>query len=234
MLARMPEPAFQDELDSGLRKRGSATERFCAVTREVKPVDELIRFALGPEGIVPDIKRKLPGRGLWISADRTTLEHAVARNVFARGFKRDIRVTPDLVQQTEQLLVQATLDALAIAGKSGLVAAGFSKAEAALARKPVVALLHASEAAADGIAKLRAALRQRPDAEQVAVVTAFSSAQLDLALGRTNVVHASLLAGPASDSFLARFARLRHFRNGEKGEAAKAAHGTDRIRNRNG
>jgi len=123
----MPEPAPQKELDSGPRQGGSDTERFCAATRTVKPVDELIRFALGPDGVVPDIKRKLPGRGLWITADRMTLDHAVARNVFARGFKRDVGVTADLVQQTERLLLRAVLDALAIAGKSGLVAAGFSQ-----------------------------------------------------------------------------------------------------------
>jgi hypothetical protein len=221
MLARMPEPTIQDELDTGPRKSGSGAERFCAATRTVKPVDELIRFALGPEGIVPDIKRKLPGRGLWVTADRATLESAVARNVFARGFKRDIRVTPDLVQQTERLLVRAALDALAIAGKSGLVAAGFSKVEAALARKTVVGLLHASDAKPAGVAKLKGALRQRPDAERIVVVTDFSSAQLDLALGRSNVVHAALLAGPASDSFLARCARLGRFRTGETGESGQ-------------
>jgi hypothetical protein len=222
MLARMPEPTIQDELDTGPRKSGSGAERFCAATRKVKPVDELIRFALGPEGIVPDIKRKLPGRGLWVTADRTTLENAVARNIFARGFKRDIRVPPDLVQQTERLLIRATLDALAIAGKSGLVAAGFSKAEAALARKTVVGLLHACDARLDGVAKLRGALRQRPDAERIVIVTDFSSAQLDLALGRSNVVHAALLAGPASDSFLARFARLERFRTGETGQSGQS------------
>jgi predicted RNA-binding protein YlxR (DUF448 family) len=222
MLARMPQPEIQSELDSGPRKSGSATERFCAATRRVKPVDDLIRFALGPEGVVPDIKRKLPGRGLWITADKATLEHAVSRNVFARGFKRDVRTAPDLVQQTERLLVQAALDALAIAGKSGLVAAGFSKVEAALARKPVVALLHAADASPDGMAKLKSALRHRPDAEQVAVIAEFSSAQLDLALGRTNVVHASLLAGPASNSFLTRYARLKRFRTGETAERGRA------------
>ena len=85
----------------------------------VKPVDELIRFVVGPHGVVADLKRKLPGRGLWISADRHTLKDAVARNVFARGFKRELRVSQALVEETERLLVRAALDALAIAGKAG-------------------------------------------------------------------------------------------------------------------
>jgi predicted RNA-binding protein YlxR (DUF448 family) len=225
MLARMLETTAQnerdDELDAGPRHRGPVTERFCAATRTVKPIDDLIRFVAEPQGIVPDLKRKLPGRGLWITADRATLEQAVARNVFARGFKRDIRVAPDLAAQTERLLVRAALDAFAIAGKSGLVATGFSKVEAALARGKVAGLLHASDAGTDGVSKLAGALRQRPDADQVAVVTAFTTAQLDLALGRSNVVHAALLAGPASDGFLTRFARLERFRTGMTGECGR-------------
>src|SRR5262245_30119932 len=100
MLAR----THDEELDTGPRKSGPGSERLCAVSREVKPVDELIRFVVGPEGVVPDLKRKLPGRGLWITADRATLKDAVAKNVFARGFKREIRVTPDLIELTERLL----------------------------------------------------------------------------------------------------------------------------------
>jgi predicted RNA-binding protein YlxR (DUF448 family) len=212
--------AHHDELDAGPHKGGRGSERLCAVTRSVKPVDALIRFVVGPDGtVLPDLKRKLPGRGLWISADRATLNEAVARKAFARGFKRDVRVAPDLADQTDHLLVRAALDALAIAGKSGLVAAGFAKTEAAIAHEAVVGLLHASDAGADGTAKLAAALRRhRADPEQVTVIAAFSSAQLDLALGRSNVVHAALLAGPANDTFLARFTRLERFRAGEQGE----------------
>ena len=81
---------------------------------------------------MPDLKRKLPGRGIWITADQAALTEAVSRKVFARGFKREVRIAPDLPDLTERLLVRAALDALAIAGKSGLVAAGFAKVEAAL------------------------------------------------------------------------------------------------------
>jgi predicted RNA-binding protein YlxR (DUF448 family) len=212
------QPATQhDELDAGPRSRGAGAERFCVATRTVKPVDELIRFVVGPDGVVADVKRKLPGRGLWITADRTTLRDAITKKLFARGFKRDVRVAPELVEQTERLLVRSALDALAIAGKSGLVAAGFGKAEAALNRERVIGLVHAAEAKPDGMSKLRSALRQREDGETIAVVTTFTSAQLDLALGRANVVHAALLAGPASDTFLARLQRLERFRIGKAG-----------------
>jgi len=123
------------------------------------------------------------------------------------------------VDLTERLLVRAALDALAIAGKAGAVVAGFAKVEAALTHDKVAALLHGSDARPDGVKKLGGVLHQRPDADDVITVTAFSSAELDLALGRSNVVHAALLAGPASNTFLARFHRLERFRTGKPGES---------------
>src|SRR5262249_1279323 len=116
------------------------------------------------------------------------------------------------------LLERAALDALAIARKAGLVAMGFGKVEAVLAREPVIALIHAAEAAPNGITKLNAALRQSRQAGSTAVIRILSMAQLDLALGRPNVVHAALLAGPASENFMARLRRLECFRTGEPGE----------------
>ncbi len=136
----------------------------------------------------------------------------MARRAFARGFKRDVKVPPDLADATERLLVRAVLDALAIAGKAGLVVSGFAKVEAALCRDRVTALFHSAEAARDGINKLKGPLMSRPDAERIAVIRAFETGQLDLALGRSNVVHAALLAGTASDTLLARWTRLERFR----------------------
>src|ERR1700722_11826370 len=79
--------------------------RMGAVSREVRPVSELIRFVVGPDGTaVPDVKNKLPGRGLWVTATRQALDEAVKRKVFARGFKRDVRLPPNLAEQTEQAL----------------------------------------------------------------------------------------------------------------------------------
>ena len=226
MLARTP----NDELDAGPRKGGPGTERLCAVTRAVKPVDDLIRFVVGPDGVVADLKRKLPGRVLWITADRAALKDAVTRNVFARGFKREVRVAPELVDQTERLLVRSALDALAIAGKAALVVTGFAKVETAINRDLIVGLLHASDASADGVSKLAGVLRRRDGSEGIAVIKAFTSAQLDLALGRSNVVHAALLAGPANDTFLARFLRLERFRAGETGQGGHQG-GSGRERN---
>ncbi len=213
--------AQQTDFDTGPRSVGAGTERLCAVSREVKPVSEMIRFVLGPDGgAVPDLKRKLPGRGIWITAAKATLAEAIRRGAFSRGFGRPVKIPPDLVEMTERLLERSALDALAIAGKAGQVVAGFSKVEAALARDQVVGMLHARDAAADGIRKIAGAMRRQTEAQgrEIAVVSVFATGQLDLALGRPNVVHAALLAGPATQTFLARCALLDRFRAGEPGQ----------------
>jgi uncharacterized protein len=212
--------ATETELDRGPRDRG--VERMCVATRTVRPVADLIRFVVGPDGeeAVPDLKHKLPGRGVWVTATQCALEDAVKRKAFGRGFKREVRLPADLVARTEQLLVRSALEALAIAGKASLVVAGFAKVEATLERKDVIALLHAAEAAADGVRKLDSALRRAPQADSIPVIRILTSEQLDLALGRPNVVHAALIAGPSSDSVLARLRRLERFRTGDLGQKA--------------
>jgi uncharacterized protein len=210
--------AFADpDLDNGPRTDRSATMRMCAVTRQVRPVDELIRFVVAPSGeVIADLKRKLPGRGLWISASHQAVAEAVRRNHFSRGFKRAVRVAPALVADTEGLLARSAVDALAVVAKAGQVISGFSKVEDALSRRLAVAMIHASDGAADGIRKLDAVVRQNPgindESNRIPVVTALTSEQLDLALGRSNVIHAALLAGPASRTFLSRSQILVRYR----------------------
>jgi len=214
-------------LDDSLTDHGpkkSGPERLCVVTREVRPVDELLRFVAAPDGsVVPDLKRNLPGRGLWVTATRDALTDAVKRKSFAKGFKQDIRAGADLIAQTDSLLERSALDALAIAGKAGQVAAGFMKVEAAIGRSEILALLHAKEAADDGTRKLNAALHRRfaEQAGNFPSISDFTSQQLDLALGRANVVHAALLAGPAGNSFIARYLRMTRFRTGDKGKPGR-------------
>jgi len=217
------------DLDNGPRTDRSATSRMCAVTRQVRPIDELIRFVVAPSGeVIPDLKRKLPGRGLWVSASRQTVAEAVRRHQLSKGFKREVRVSPTLPTDTGNLLVRSAIEALAMAAKAGQVISGFGKVEDALrsrqARGSLGALIHASDGAADGIRKLDAILRQNAgisdESNQFPVVTALTSEQLDLALGRSNVIHAALLAGPASKTFLSRSHILVRYRMADDDKTA--------------
>jgi uncharacterized protein len=225
----MQELADDVVTDRNARAAAAATERLCIATREVRPVGALVRFVVGPDGaVVPDLRRRLPGRGVWVTARRALVAEAVRRRLFSRAFKAQVTVSPALPDELERLLEQSALNALSIARKAGLVVHGFAKVEAAVAAAPVAALIRAKDAGADGGRKLaHAFLRRsgaparpevpRPEAPAMLeadgkIVEAFTSAQLDLALGRLNVVHAALLAGRAGEAFLVRWRFLEEFR----------------------
>jgi predicted RNA-binding protein YlxR (DUF448 family) len=224
MLALAEAADFLADLDNGPRTTKSGTQRMCAVTRVVRPIDELIRFVVSPSGeAIPDLKRKLPGRGLWVSASRKTVSEAARRNLFGKGFKRNVRVSPSLAQDTEDLLVRGLVEALAMAAKAGQVVSGFTRVETALEQRQARALIHAADGAADGIRKLDAIVRQTventAEPHEFSVIHVLTSAQLDLALGRSNVIHAALLAGPAGKTFLSRCQTLVQYRLADDGSA---------------
>jgi len=216
------------DLDNGPRTNRSGTMRMCAVSREVRPIDELIRFVVAPSGeVIADLKRKLPGRGLWVSASHKAVAEAARRNQFGKGFKRDVRVAPTLATDTENLLVRGVIEALAMAAKAGQVVAGFAKAEGALQAHQAVALIHAADGAADGIRKLGAVVRQNSgkaaESPEFPVVDVLTTEQLDLALGRSNVIHAALLAGSAGKTFLSRSQILVRYRMADDDRTAGRA-----------
>ncbi len=184
------------------------------VSREARPIAELIRFVEAPDGsVVPDLKRDLPGRGVWVEATRVAVEKAVTRKLFARALRANVEVRKDLADLVDGLLTSRALGAFGMARKAGLVVTGFAKVDAAVARERLAGLVHAAGAGDDGVAKLAAALRRRFGGEVgCSIVRIFTGDQLDLALGRSNVIHAALLAGRASETFIERADALGRYR----------------------
>jgi uncharacterized protein len=211
--------AEPNEADNGPRSAG-VTHRLCAATRRVRPVDELVRFVAAPDGaLIPDLKRRLPGRGVWVGAERTAVADAVRRNAFQRSLRADVAVPRDLPEIVDGLMEHAVLAALAIARKAGQAVTGFTKVETAARQGMVAALMHAAEAQPDGVRKIAEALRQGGgNPAGIPRLFVFTSAQLDLAFGRPNVVHAALLAGRASETFLARWRTLERYRADDPGD----------------
>jgi uncharacterized protein len=201
-----------------LARRNEPLTRSCIVTRLAMPADRMMRFVLDPEGrVVPDLRRRLPGRGVWVTARREMLAAAERKKLFSRGFRTEAKVEPDLAGRVEGLLEDQALQALSFARKAGEIVTGFMKVEAAIGRHAVVAIVQADEAGEDGREKIEAALRRRfGKVNAIPIIRIFQSGQLDLALGRSNVIHAALLAGPASENVLERVAALARFR-GEDG-----------------
>ncbi|VFU09490.1 RNA-binding protein [Methylocella tundrae] len=189
-------------------------ERTCIVTRTKGPPGDMIRFVVGPgDVVVPDIRQKLPGRGVWVTASELRVAEAVKRQAFARGFKKKVLASEDLPAEIEALLTRDCLQALSIANKAGQIVAGFGKVEEAITGGSIAGLVHAADGGADGARKLGQSLRRRFGEGAVRPrIALFRSDQLDLALGRANVIHAALLSGSASEAFLARCRRLEMYR----------------------
>jgi predicted RNA-binding protein YlxR (DUF448 family) len=202
----MPDPAQEE----------SGPLRTCVVTRAERAPDQMIRFVLGPDGMVaPDLRRRLPGRGVWTNATAATVAEAVKRRAFERGFKAAAKVPDGLVALIDRLMEADCLQALSLANKAGAVVAGFAKIEAEIEAGQIAAVFHAADGGADGKRKIGQALRRRFGPETPAEMETFDSSQLGLALGRTNVIHAALRSGAASAALVARCRRLQIYRAGD-------------------
>ena len=206
-----------------------APERMCAVTRARLNPEELLRFVRGPDGaIVPDLANRLPGRGVWVGNQQATVAAAAHQNVFAKSLKEQTIVDPELAERVEDLLLRRTVQTLSLATKAGVVLSGFTKIDVAIAKGEVIALIHAHEAAADGRGKLDrklyAVLNEMAGEDapsvQPRVIADLGLAELSLAIGRYNVIHAALTKGGAAENFLREAERLRRYRSTALSETA--------------
>jgi predicted RNA-binding protein YlxR (DUF448 family) len=188
----------------------------------------MLRFARGPDGsVIPDIRRKLPGRGVWTALNFETVKRAASKQAFSRAFRAKAQAPASLAEMVDALLERDALQSLSIANKAGLIVAGAFKVDAAIESGSVAGLIQASDGAPNGAAKRAGALAAKlgPAAKVVARVELFTSRQLDLALGRANVIHAALKQGAASSAFLARADRLRRYRASEAGATIRTERG---------
>ena len=212
--------AQRDDRDRG---DSASPSRLCAVTRQQRPVEDLVRFVLGPDDvIVPDLARRLPGRGVWVEARRPTVAAAVRRKVFARSLQRQVAVPEDLAEQVERLMARRLAEAFSLANKAGLLLTGFTKVEDLIAQGRAAVLIHAADAAPDGAGKLSRKLAAvvGPERAQAATVAELTGQQLDLAIGRSNVVHAAATEGGAAHRILQEAGRLRRYRSEEPRQEA--------------
>jgi len=186
-------------------------ERRCIVTGEVQPKAGLIRFVVGPDGqIVPDILGKLPGRGIWVTADRAVLDKA-KKGQFARAAKMAVTVPDGLVDEVERQLARRVVDLIALARKSGRAIAGFEKVKTWLANGGVRVLLQASDGSARGKTKLWTPTGAR-------YFGCLTAQELGLAFGRQSVIHGALESGGLSDRVVEEAAKLRGLREIDDGQ----------------
>lgn len=187
----------------------SDRERRDLVTHQAMDESCLIRFVAGPDGAVaPDLGRKLPGRGMWVAADRASVETAVKKNLFSRSAKAPMKPAADLADLVERLLVRRCLDQLGLARREGVLISGFEKSADAIRSGRAAWLIEAADGSADGRGKLLGLARH----QATQVCGAFTADDLSLALGLENAIHAVLLAGGRADRWGQEASRLAGFR----------------------
>jgi predicted RNA-binding protein YlxR (DUF448 family) len=192
-------------------------ERTCIVTRRAGEPDGLLRFVVGPDmSVVPDLKRQLPGRGCWVSAERVHVEEAARKNLFSRAFKAKVTTPEDLGGMVDLLMTRAVLGSLGLARKAGQVVMGAAKVDSTIRSGKAALVLHALEASPDGVRKLDQARRAVvwQEGPSIPAYKLFSEAELGLALGGTNVIHAAVLAGDTGKAVLKRMVALDRYRGG--------------------
>ncbi|MDH4440471.1 MAG: RNA-binding protein [Rhizobium sp.] len=213
MTALTPDvPEDEDDFDLS-----DANGRMCIVTRDSGSPDTLLRFVAAPDGtIVLDLKRTLPGRGCWVSPRREAVDKAVAKKLFARALKRDVKVEPDLGATVERLLVAQLTGMMNMARKAGQFISGSAKVEAAVRSGEAIAVFHSKDAAADGIRKIDQArkawhLGTGADAE-IPAFHLLTGAEMDELMGQNAFIHACALAGQAGEGVVKRATLLETYR----------------------
>jgi len=173
--------------------------RTCIATGEELPPERMIRFVVGPDGeIVPDLARKLPGRGMWLKAERALVEQAVERKLFSKAAKASVKASADLADRIERLLLDGVLADIGRARRAGRAVAGFVKVEQAIGRQKAGLLVIAMEAQGDGVSKLRATglpIERLADAQALGSV-----------FGRDQAVYVAISRDDAGGQFVQRIA----------------------------
>ena len=188
------------------KDRGDGPDRKCIVTGDAKPKFGLIRFVAGPDGqLVPDVLGKLPGRGVYVSADRAALETAIGKKLFSRGLKMQVNVQPDLVSEVQRQLVRRVIDLISLARKSGAAVAGYEKVKDILGKEEAEGLIQAVDGSERGKSKL--------STPHFGTYIGFLTAdELGMAFGRETVIHAALASGGLTKRVVEEAQRLKGVR----------------------
>lgn len=190
-------------------------ERKCIATGEVQPKYGLVRFAIGPDGqLVPDIMEKLPGRGMWVSADRSALELAAQKNLFSRSAKQPVTGVQEAVALVEPLMARRVTDLISLARKSGSAVAGYEKVKDWLIKEVAEVLIQSSDGSERGKSKLSTP-------HYGSFIGWLTSDELGAAFGRQTVIHCALASGGLCSSIVSEANRLRGLRGWDDGKESR-------------
>lgn len=193
--------------------------RRCAARRIAAPREGMVRFVVAPGGtIVPDLQERLPGRGVWIGAQRKLIEAPTTRHAFARAAQGRVEAPSGLADLVEQGLAARCIDLVGLAKRAGQLIIGFDQVEAALKAEPVALLLIARDAAT-GAGRLTRL------AGDIPLVACLTREELGGAVGRAELVYAAVAPGGIADKLGREAARLQGMRIDAAAEVGYVGHG---------
>ncbi len=191
-----------------IKDHDAGPDRRCIATGDSQPVSGLVRFVVGPDGqVVPDIAGKLPGRGIWVAADRAAMDKAVSKKLFSRAAKQNVTVPDGLPDMVEKMLTQRVIDLISLARKSGNAVSGYEKVKDWLQKEEAEVLIQAEDGSARGKSKL-----STPHFGHY--IGWLGAGELGQAFGRDKVVHAALGAGGLTNRVVEEAQRLKGMRAG--------------------
>jgi hypothetical protein len=194
------------------KDRDDGPDRKCIATGDVQPKHGLVRFVVGPDDqVVPDILGKLPGRGIYVAADRAAIELAVQKNLFSRAAKRPVKVPEGLADEVEKQLARRVVDLISLQRKAGKAVAGYEKVKGWLQMEEAEVLVQA----VDGSGRGKSKLSTPHYGHYIGWLTAD---ELGLAFGRQTVIHGALASGGLTQRVVEEAGRLKGVRVIEAGK----------------
>jgi uncharacterized protein len=150
----------------------------------------MIRFVIGPERmVVPDLRGRLPGRGMWLSARADVLETALARGAFARAARGTVALPPELPELLRVGLVDRIVDLLGLARRAGQAIAGFEKGREWVRSGRAALVVQACDGSADECDRFLSGARD------LKVHRPLSAAALGAVFGLERAVHVAVAPG---------------------------------------
>jgi predicted RNA-binding protein YlxR (DUF448 family) len=194
------------------KDREDGPDRKCIATGEVQPKHGLIRFVVGPEGqLFPDVMGKLPGRGIYVAADRAALALAIKKGLFARAAKQPVKVPENLIDEVEAQLARRVVDLISLQRKAGKAVAGYEKVKSWLQTEEAEVLIQAVDGSGRGKTKLSTP-------HYGSYIGWLTADELGLAFGRQTVIHGALASGGLTQRVVEEAQRLKGVRENEDGK----------------
>ncbi len=191
----------------GREKMRSEPERRCIVTGETGPKGGLVRFVVGPEGqVVPDVAERLPGRGIWVAANRAAIDKAAAKGLFSRAAKAQVTAPAGLADLVESQLARRVVELISLARKAGGAVTGYEKVKDWLSKGQAEVLIQASDGSERGKSKLW------PPEGEGSFIGCLTAGELGLSFGRERAIHGALAAGGLTTRVVEEAARLAGLR----------------------